>query len=542
MKNNRRKLLWVTGAMGALVILLLLLFVALPSVINLRPVKTRILRDLSNSIDGEVTGKRIDVSLLPSLHFAFHQIHLSKDDKFSGNLSTLIAYPQIIPLMRGELKLNKLKLIAPSLEIKIDQRPADKGDILDNLKVGQLSKNVIEQLTKAAAKASALSVQIEDGQLRLAAKNRPPFRFSAINGSIQFPPNKLQVNMACESNLWTTLSVNIEIETGLAVNGSINVAGLQPQLISSYVLPPRFAKVADGDVNLEAAFESGDFQTLHLSFQGSVPRLTLVENGRQLTIKCERLKGSVDLSANKLSADVAELHLNYPEVNLSGSFLRQTQPARYQLFLKGKEVDVASTRHVSLALLHRFSVARKIFEIVRGGMVPEITFATHGHSVHDLGEAENIHIVGSMKNGNIFVPKADLDLTEVFGKVDISNGILTGENLRARLKNSTGTKADLRIGLRGDDAPFRLDILIDADLAQLPPILLRVVKNERFDNEINLIDSFEGKATGRLVLGDSLDSVKAVVDVADIELNAVYQRLPYPLHIESGGCEFLFWC
>ena len=525
----------MAGVFAALVILLLLILVALPTVINLQPIKTKILNDVSHRIGGRVSSKSIDISLLPSPRLSFQQMHFSKEGRFAGSLESLIVYPQILPLMRGEVKLDRMRLVAPDFELKIrgkSESNQEKKPI--KLMIEELREKSVKALRWAALQTPALSVEVEKGQLRLAIENEPAFQFSAINSSIHLPPEQFQAKLTCESNLWKSLALAIEIDSNFALNGTLDVADFQPQLLAGYVVSPQLMTIANGDLSLNAEFASKNFKTLHANVQGSIPQLTVIKQSDKLPIKCENLKAAIDVNANEMSVDLTELLLNYPKLKLSGKFLRDGNPSRYRLFLKGEEIDVDSTRNVSLALLGKFEVARKIFDIVRGGTVAEITFSTHGNSAHDLGKAENIHIVGSMKNGKIFVPKADLDLTEVFGKVDISNGILEGEGLRARLENSRGQDGYLRIGLRGRDAPFHLDIVIDADLAQLPPILLRVVKNKRFDNEINLIKSLAGSGKGRLVLGDSLDSVKAVVDVTDIKLKASYQRLPYPLEICNG--------
>lgn len=535
MENKKKRLLWIAGAMASLVILLLLILVTLPTVINLQPIRSRILTDLSHKIGGRVSSKSIDISLLPSPHLSFRQMHFSREGTFAGSMESLVVYPQLFPLMRGEVKPARLQLVAPNFELKIrGKSEARQAGSPFRLSIREFREKFVESLRLAARQAPALSIQAENGRFILSNENGPTFQFSAINSSIHIAPEQFQTKLTCESNLWKTLAISLEIDSNFALKGKLKVAELDPRFFSSYIVPAHWMKISSGDLNLNAEFESKALQALQVNIRGSLPQLTIVSENKNIDIKCQDFQAAVDLDQNSISVDLIELVLNYPRLNLTGKLLHVQDPTRYQLFLKAKELDVDSTRDVSLALLGRFSVARKIFDIVRGGTVPEITFSSHGNSAHELGSASNIRIVGNMSNGEIFVPKADLDLTEVFGSVDISNGILEGTSLRARLENSTGKDGKLRIGLRGDDAPFHLDIVIDADLSQLPPILLRVVKNELFDHEINLISSFAGKGMGRMVLGESLDAVKAVVDVKDIRLNASYKRLPYPLRIDNG--------
>lgn len=259
---------------------------------------------------------------------------------------------------------------------------------------------------------------------------------------------------------------------------------------------------------------------------------------------CENisLKGAVYLYKDKLSFSLANLKLDYPRLNLSGKLdiqraLPSTSP-RINLELVGKDVDVGSIRKAVLDLAGENPVVNEIFKIVKGGKVPFIQFTSHGKSMEQLGELENITIKSKITSGEIFAPEVDLDLTDVAGDVTISKGILKGENLKASMGASKCLEGTLELGLEGEDALFHLDLTLEADLSQLPPILKRVVHNEAFLKEHSLVDNLKGRATGRLVLGESIASINVFVDVSQFNLSANYRRLPHPLTI-NGGQYFL---
>ena len=250
------------------------------------------------------------------------------------------------------------------------------------------------------------------------------------------------------------------------------------------------------------------------------------------------LKGAVFLTKDKLSLSISDLKVNHPRFNLSGKLdinrpMPSTSPS-VNFKLTGKEVDIDSIRKAALDLAVDVPVVGKIFNIIKGGEIPLIQVSSHGKSMKELGELENIIIKGKMNKGKIFVPKVDLNLTDVSGDVTIDNGILYGKSLKAKMKTSECLEGRLKLGLKGKDAPFHLDLVLSADLAQLPPILKRVVHNKAFINENSLIDHVKGRATGRLILGESVQSVHCNVNISDFNLTANYRRLPLPLHINSG--------
>ena len=250
------------------------------------------------------------------------------------------------------------------------------------------------------------------------------------------------------------------------------------------------------------------------------------------------LKGAIFLSKDKLSFSVAHLALNNPRLNLSGKLdiersSQSTSPS-VNFQLTGKEVDIDSVRKAALDLAADTPEVSDIFNIIKSGKVPSIQITSHGTSLKELGELENIFINGKLENGKIFVPEADLDLTDVSGDVTISKGILYGETLKAQMNTSKCLDGSLKLGLKGKDAPFHLDLTLSADLAQLPPILKHVIHNNSFIKEYSLVDHVNGRATGKLILGESIRSVQCTVNISRFNLSANYRRLPFPLKISSG--------
>jgi len=254
------------------------------------------------------------------------------------------------------------------------------------------------------------------------------------------------------------------------------------------------------------------------------------------------IEGAVYSFKDKMSFSLGNLKLDYPRLNLSGKLdihrALSSESPDVDLELTGKDVDVSSTRKATLDLAGEFPVVNNIFRIVKGGNIPLIQLKSHGKSIADLGELDNITINGNITGGELFIPEVNLDLTDVQGDVVISKGILKGKNLKARMGASKCLDGALSLGLRGKDALFHLDLSLDADLSQLPPILNRVVDNEAFIENMALLEDIKGKATGRLILGERINSIKPAVKISQFNLSANYRKLPYPLKI-SGSQYFL---
>ena len=181
---------------------------------------------------------------------------------------------------------------------------------------------------------------------------------------------------------------------------------------------------------------------------------------------------------------------------------------------------------------------RIIFDILRDGNVPDISFHSQGDSFQALGAPMNIEIKGELEEGKIHVPGPGLDFTAVKGKCVLSEGTLQGTNITGRYGNSDLQQASLKLGVKGADAPFHLDTLFRADLAEVHALLGRLVKDRAFSDELSRVQSLSGTARGRLVLGGSIAAVKTRVMVSDMNLSARYQRIPLPVTLTGGAFSY----
>jgi hypothetical protein len=242
----------------------------------------------------------------------------------------------------------------------------------------------------------------------------------------------------------------------------------------------------------------------------------------------DELKLTVNCSSNFSKNILIKGHVHQKDL----SFTNVT------LDFEAREVDIPLARDAAFSLAGDVPVVQDIFTYIRGGAVPLITIHSEGSSIADLGKNENISIKGRMLQGEIFIPKPQFDFKNVKGECVISRGILEGDHIEAKLDNTELREGKLKVGLKGANAPLHLDTLAKVNLEELSHLLMRVVKDESFLRELNGIHDIKGIAEGRLVLGESIASIKPKVEVYEFNLSATYQQIPYSIEIKGG--QFLY--
>jgi hypothetical protein len=375
-------------------------------------------------------------------------------------------------------------------------------------------------------------IAVEDGKLKLSENNVHVFSFENIDARFAAPTKGLDIRLSCNSNVWQSMSIEATLALEpLRSKGRIALDGFRPELIADYISPIADVSVSDSLVHFSATFDMDGLNMWQADLEGSIPHLTLRKGKKDVVIKCPSLKAAFHMDDVKTEVRLTQLKLDSPELGMSGHFIIDRANSDMRARMEGKAVDVPSVRRTALGIAGNSNTVRKIFDHVKSGQVPQITFETRGSSLAELGKLENMVIKGQMIKGNVSIPEIDLEPTGVHGDVVISQGILKGENLLARLKESTGNDGKMTIGLQGKDAPFHLDIMVDADAAQIHPILRRFLKNKALLQELSLTEIAEGGGKGRLVLGESLKSVRVHLEVAEFHASGKYKRFPHPFQL-----------
>ncbi|UCH19913.1 MAG: AsmA-like C-terminal domain-containing protein [Deltaproteobacteria bacterium] len=535
MSKQKKIFLWLITGFVSFLILLTALILFSNLIINQEEILGRIQSAASGEIPGEIEFQRIGLSFLFRPHVVIHQGKFNIPGKATGRLESLAVYPALLPLLTGKVRVSKLIVEAPNIQIKLPASIEKKDKGAASIPLKDIQVQVVSALGSLAHIEPGLVVHIKSGRLKLFEGNRSAFWFKDIRANIKLPKEKFIFNLNCESSIWESISLDGWLDpSNLKSSGHLHLKNIRPQLLSEYFFPRGPLRVMETRADLNLHFSTDGPKQLQAAVNGTLPHLNLFNGKEKLVIKVKDIRGGIQIDNETTTVSLTRCNLDYPQLNMSGKLVLTQNEPMIDLQVEGRQVDVASTRRVALVLAGFIPTVQKIFERIKGGRVPLVTFSSRGQSWPDLDDTENMIIKGSMVDGNIFLPEAGMDLEAIQGDALISQGVLAGENLVARYGNSWGRDGTLKVGLEGKNAPLQLNISVTADVAQIPPVLKRLVKNRPFQNELKRVNNLSGNATGRLLLGETTALRKVQIDVSEFQLAANYARIPYPLQINGG--------
>ena len=544
MSRMKKVFLWSIGILGFLSILLVVILLLLPFLVNLEPVKHKILAHISKEIGGEAQFHKVAIVLLPRPQVVIQGAKIGIPDKITIAMKGLTIVPQLIPLLRGNVRISLLQAQAPTLTMELPAQRPKKEEPL-GLSSQMIADSLRPLVGLMESKAPQLTILVEKGRFTLTKSYERVFWFQDIQGQVHFPPDQLQVDLTCKSNLWGHMSIAARLNSK-DLNGTANIQAtdIHPQVLLNYLAPATALNLESSRGNLRIGLEIDRGKTLRGKIQASLPSLTFQHGEKKSSLKGITMSGSFQTEGDKATISLAELSLQNPRARFGGEFFVDLSAPRFRLEFSGREMDVSPVREIVMHWVGKTEPMQTIFDIVREGRVPYVSFKTHGRYPADLSELRNISVQGNLVGGRIFLSESltglkdiHFDLRHVHGEVFISRGILEGRNLAAKWEKAGVTRGLLRLGLGGGDTPFHLEAMADVDLAQFPPFLKKIIGNQTFSEEMDRLRKLQGRARGRLTLGETLNSVQTRIDIQEMSLSAHYDRIPYQVQVESvqGG-------
>ena len=495
----------------------------LPRFIDLEALKTRMSTQVNARLEGDLRTDRLEWAWLPLPHLNLRNTRFVSED------SALIApkakvYPDWWALLRGQVRIGKVVLVDP--EIRVSRFPTALSEPPD-------------------PELAGLKVVIRNGTLQVAANKQWPvlrskdFTLKALNGRVAISLAAVEFDLSGRPAEGEHLAASGEY---LREDGSYRVK-FSSRNFHPHEMFHSFAqgKLTPGDapLNLTGSFEGRGVEKITGRLEGDAPCLLAFPKDKKILLSC----GFVDLAFAKDGDDLLltlnEFELREPGLKLAGTVRRSAGDKAdaapvWQIDLKGEDLDLSGIREAVLAMWGGNEIAGKVGDIVQGGTAGKAAYSFKGTAA-DFHYARKMHVTAEEIDATIKIPEGELVLTKTKGRMRIEKGLLVVDAEEAKMGNSRGMNGHLILGLPDDDFTFKLDVDLDADLAELPEVLARLVKHQPFQEELAKFSGVSGRATGHLHLGDHLRDFKVAVEVATMQGKGRYAPLAFDFTVAGGG-------
>jgi len=214
---------------------------------------------------------------------------------------------------------------------------------------------------------------------------------------------------------------------------------------------------------------------------------------------------------------------------------KDEEGASCSLLATGTGVTIEKMRGVVLEVLGPNETVQRVFQIFQGGELSQIVFHGEGNDFEEALDFEhNVRIRGTLAEGKIVTPPGPLPLEEASGEFEIEEAVLRCWDAKARLGRSTAREGTLVVGLISEREAFHLDVVVDADAADLAHYLPLVIKEAGLKKEIESFRDAKGRGKGRLVLGENIKHIRPQVEVESFQCSFRHAHSPGRISLEGG--------
>jgi len=537
-KNRTWKI--IAGSAAAVLILIAVLLFAVPPLIERQLNRQDFGAIFQEKTGGTFTSGKFRIRLLPAPHVIVPDGRIDIPEQMGGLWRTAHVYPALSALLKGRLQVGTIILQEPEFSLSVSPSahhdPAKPSPAISS---ETLTHDLQKVLSQMAAILPDAAIAIRGGICRTTGILPAPIHLEHVDLELQLPPDTMRIDLRCRSNWWASLHLSgtLQPET---LEGQLQLAldQFKPQAID-HLFPPMALQWDISTLNIKATMNLTGVGRVNGTLQAHIPALLLRNGTNGVPVKNVRLKTQLAYSADGLRIDLENMQAEQPSLSLSGQATINPKIPLFEIELTGRHLTIGPLRKAAMTLAGDDETVAGIFDVLRDGKVPWIRYNTRGSRAEDMGVFRNMRINGTVENGRLFIPEAELDLTNVHGSADIAEGILEGTNLRAAYGQTKGSDGRLWLDLDQDDeVPFFLEIDVDADLAPLPALLQQWVDDRTFKEEMGRIHDVGGRAEGVLVIDGRKSTLDVTVDVSHCRFDAAYDRLPSRLSVTEGMVQY----
>lgn len=544
MRRSKKLLLVSVGCTGIVMALLLTAVLASHLLANRDRVKAFIVAKTDQATGGALNYDRLGVSLLPMPHLEARGIRLNRPGTFAVSAQELSVYPRLLPILKGQLSIRRLALVAPEIKVFMDSEPLNAPEAPAVKSPPPFADGVVTAIGSLFSLLGAIDpgtdLRIEDGMVTLAFSDAPNLRIGSIEGAVENDGGHLSLVLHCRSDLTGNCDLRASADMAtMQARGQVSLDDLNVRPVLYYASIPGGITVEDTRATARSTFTVDGPETLNGRFDLRFPSLTVMRKGRSLTLENAATAGSIDYSANGLSVSVDSLQSAQPALDLSAAV--SIQPAAdearavVELRAGARQLDVAIAGAVTRAITGDLDDIQTAFSVAKEGQLTDATYYAGFETGNDGWQLTTMRASGHLTRGLVTIPGIDADLEEMDGDILYEDRHVAFKNVRGYFKGATVKEMAATIDWEKESTLFISTPSVAVDVA---PLFTWITGFKGLNAARDNIETASGSArlTGLEISGPLTEPAKWDFKITGSpeNLSLASPRLPFAINLSGG--------
>ena len=500
--RRTRKLFMVSLACAGVVMALLLTAVLTTHLLaNRDMVKSFIISKTAQATGGTLLYDRLDISFLPLPHLKARGIHLQKKDTFDITAQELSVYPRLLPILKGQVSIRRLALIAPDVKFRVSSDPKMKPDMpmgKGNRSLEEGIRRIVGGLFGAlAAIDPGTEVEIEGGTVTLMLTDAPDFRINGIHASAGNDDGELSLSLHCRSGVTGRLDLRAtaDIQT-LQASGKISLTDINLRPLIFHASLPGGITTEDTHATINASFTVNGPETVNGRFDLQFPSLTVMRRDLKLKLDAVAISGAVEYANRNLSLTLDTLRSVQPALELSAAAtvrpVENEGRSVFEVHAAARGLDVAVAGAATRAIAGDLDEIRTAFSVAKKGRLADASYFA-GFDIDESGwHLKKMKAAGRLSKGLVTIPGIEADLERMDGNVIYEDQRVAFKNVSGHFKGATFKKLEAAIDWEKESF---LSISSPSVVVDAQPFFSWITSFEGLGKVKNTIEEATGTAT-----------------------------------------------
>ena len=260
MVNRKNIISFLVKSLLVFAFMVAVVVVFTPSLINQEMVKKSIEETISKEVGGRITYRSLALAYFPRPHVVIYKAKIDIPDSFTIGIQWMRIFPKILPLLRGELRADLVRLDYADYFMKLPQikdAPSRPGQIVSFDQIIRSLSAAVRGLPEF--KLPNLNLRVKNGRVNLVDPLGRAFKLRELQADYVNSRNRLDFSINCKSNLWAQIDVSGTIDpSDFKGRGTIRLSRFRPQTLMAYLFPGSRLQVTETRANMNIDFESED--------------------------------------------------------------------------------------------------------------------------------------------------------------------------------------------------------------------------------------------------------------------------------------------
>jgi uncharacterized protein involved in outer membrane biogenesis len=539
LSRTKKNLIWCLAALALVIALCVALLLAAPSLVQTRIFKERVVALVADRIDGQLGYTDLRLRLFPFPVVDIRDLTVTLPDGVAARTDTLSVAIRILPLLKGQLQLREFRLETPQLRLPLTEpaktAPTDTGATSGNTAAAQVAR-ILEILKQLAGDAS---VKVQSGHLRLMHGDGIFDTWQGVDLTYSASPAVMRVDLRATSTSFGRLKADLLIEpVSLDIDGRIDLDGVALAHLTDQFLPAGPVAVTEGRLRLGIRFNAQQLTNFDADFVADIPELRLQRKDQTLVLEGMTLEAGANRRSGTVKIELAALNLTQPALAISGTATRPVD-AGWKVEVTTRPIDIAPVGTLARKWAGDLSVVNTLFDILQAGRIQALTARASGGNLQELAALGHLTASAQVDGVAVRIPETDLVVTEIAGRIDLDQGLLSARIDDAGLIGTRLAHGHYRMDLGRAPLALQAEIGVRTDLARLPEILSKVLDGESREAVIDQLKAISGSADGRFEIEGPVENLRWTVLVSELTGRVEPPWLPFPVAIETASGRFV---